>query len=108
MPRVARQVSLGVAPPPRCRVPGLDPESRRASVEGDNELRPKGIPMQRLLIIAAGVAHLLVSAGRRPPRMVAFARSFAIVNLAFALGWINVIRGRGIEVWHRTEVRIEG
>ena len=56
--------------------------------------------------IAAGVAHLLVSAGRRPPRMVAFARSFAIVNLAFALGWINVIRGREIEVWHRTEVHL--
>ena len=58
-------------------------------------------------VIAALAAHLLVSAGRRPPRIVAFARSFAVVNLAFALGWINVIRGRGIEVWHRTEVRVE-
>jgi Glycosyltransferases, probably involved in cell wall biogenesis len=58
-------------------------------------------------VITAGVAHLLVSAGRRPPRIVAFARSFAVVNLAFAMGWINVIRGRGIEVWHRTEVRVE-
>lgn len=57
-------------------------------------------------VIAAGVAHLLVSAGRRPPRIVAFARSFAVVNLAFALGWINVIRGREIEAWHRTEVHL--
>ncbi len=59
-------------------------------------------------VIAAGVAHLLVSAGRRPPRIVAFARSFAVVNLAFAQGWVNVIRGREIEVWHRAEFRIEG
>lgn len=57
-------------------------------------------------VIAAGVAHLLVGAGRRPPRIVAFARSFAIVNLAFATGWINVLRGRGIEIWHRTEVHV--
>ena len=55
-------------------------------------------------IVGAGVAHLLVSAGRRPPRIVAFARSFAVVNLAFAIGWINVMRGRQIEVWHRTGV----
>jgi hypothetical protein len=38
---------------------------------------------------------------------VAFTRSFAVVNLAFALGWINVVRGREIEVWHRAEWRAE-
>lgn len=54
------------------------------------------------------VAHLIIRFGRRPPRIVAFARSFAVVNLAFALGWVNVIRGRGIEVWHRAEFRAEG
>ena len=43
-----------------------------------------------------------------PPRIVAFARSFAVVNTAFALGWLNVLRGREIEVWHRAEFRIEG
>jgi len=32
-------------------------------------------------------------------------RSFAVVNLAFALGWINVLRGREIELWHRAEWR---
>jgi cellulose synthase/poly-beta-1,6-N-acetylglucosamine synthase-like glycosyltransferase len=57
-------------------------------------------------LMTAEVAHLLVSAERRPPRIVAFARSFTVVNLAFALGWINVLRGRGIEVWHRTEVNL--
>ena len=58
------------------------------------------------LALVAGIAHVLVANGRRPPRPVAFARSFAVVNLAFAIGWINVLRGRGIEVWHRTEVRL--
>jgi hypothetical protein len=57
-------------------------------------------------VVAAGATHLLVSADRRPPRIMAFARSFAVVNLAFALGWINIVRGRGIEVWHRTEVHL--
>jgi hypothetical protein len=62
--------------------------------------------------IAAGGAiavagHLVAGTGRRPPRPLAFARSFAIVNLAFAAGWLNVIRGRGIEVWHRSEFRVE-
>jgi cellulose synthase/poly-beta-1,6-N-acetylglucosamine synthase-like glycosyltransferase len=58
------------------------------------------------LALVAVIAHVLVANGRRPPRPVAFARSFAVVNLAFAIGWVNVLRGRGIEVWHRTEVRL--
>jgi len=57
-------------------------------------------------VVAAGAAHMLVSAGRHPPRALAFARSFAVVNIAFANGWINVLRGREIEVWHRTEVHV--
>jgi hypothetical protein len=32
-----------------------------------------------------------------------FARSFAVVCIAFAVGWINVLRGRRIDVWHRAE-----
>ena len=59
-----------------------------------------------LLVLAAAVAHLVVGAGRRPPRVLSFARSFAVVNLAFAIGWINVVRGREIEAWHRTEVHL--
>ena len=58
------------------------------------------------LALVAGIAHVLVASGRRPPRLVAFGRSFAVVNLAFAIGWLNVLRGRSIEVWHRTEVRL--
>jgi cellulose synthase/poly-beta-1,6-N-acetylglucosamine synthase-like glycosyltransferase len=58
--------------------------------------------------LLAGLAHLIIGAGRRPPRIVAFARSFAVVNAAFALGWLNVLRGREIEVWHRAEFRAEG
>jgi cellulose synthase/poly-beta-1,6-N-acetylglucosamine synthase-like glycosyltransferase len=57
--------------------------------------------------VVGGVAHLVVAAGQRPPRPVAFARSFLVVNLAFAAGWINVARGRGIELWHRAEFRAE-
>jgi cellulose synthase/poly-beta-1,6-N-acetylglucosamine synthase-like glycosyltransferase len=60
------------------------------------------------LAVVAVAAHMIVATGRRPPRPIAFARSFAVVNLAFAAGWINVIRGRGIEVWHRAEFRAEG
>jgi len=57
--------------------------------------------------VLAATAHLLAGTGRRPPQALAFLRSFAIVNVAFAAGWVNVIRGRGIEVWHRSEFRIE-
>jgi hypothetical protein len=54
-------------------------------------------------LVTAVAAHLLIGAGIRPPRSVAFARSFAVVNLAFAAGWMNVVRGRRIDVWHRSE-----
>ena len=59
-------------------------------------------PRSRLL---AAAAHLLIGAGRHPWRAVTFVRSFAVVNVAFATGWLNVIRGREIEVWHRAEWR---
>jgi cellulose synthase/poly-beta-1,6-N-acetylglucosamine synthase-like glycosyltransferase len=52
------------------------------------------------MALVAAAAHLLIASGRRPPRPVAFARSFAVVNLAFATGWINVLRGREIEAWN--------
>ena len=47
---------------------------------------------------AAG-AQAIASRGRRPPRLLAMCRSFAIVNIAFALAWINLIRGRRFETW---------
>jgi len=62
------------------------------------------VPLAVLVGAATAVAaHAAIGAGRRPPRIIAFARSFAVVNLAFALGWINVLRGREIELWHRAE-----
>ena len=51
--------------------------------------------------LAACVGQLLASSGHRPPGPLAFARAFAIVNLAFARAWLDVLRGRRIEAWHR-------
>ena len=59
------------------------------------------------LALTAAAGHLLIGAGRHPWRAVTFVRSFAVVNIAFATGWLNVIRGREIEVWHRAEWRAE-
>jgi cellulose synthase/poly-beta-1,6-N-acetylglucosamine synthase-like glycosyltransferase len=67
------------------------------------------VPVALLVgLIAALAGHILAGQGRRPPRPLAFARAFAVVNAAFGLGWINVLRGRGIETWHRAEWRAEG
>ena len=62
---------------------------------------------RRGLALTAAAGHLLIGAGRHPWRAVTFVRSFAVVNIAFAIGWLNVIRGREIEVWHRAEWRAE-
>jgi cellulose synthase/poly-beta-1,6-N-acetylglucosamine synthase-like glycosyltransferase len=56
-----------------------------------------------LMAVAAAAAHVLVGSGRQPTRWLAFARSFGVVNIAFATGWFNVVRGREIELWHRAE-----
>ncbi len=53
--------------------------------------------------VAAAAGHLIASTGHRPPRPLAFARAFAIVNLAFSRAWLDVVRGRRIEAWHRVE-----
>lgn len=53
--------------------------------------------------VGASGAHFLIGAGRRPPRIAAFARSFVVVCVAFAVGWINVLRGRQIDVWQGAE-----
>jgi cellulose synthase/poly-beta-1,6-N-acetylglucosamine synthase-like glycosyltransferase len=54
-------------------------------------------------VASAAVGHLVASTGRRPIRPLAVARAFAIVNVAFARAWIDVLRGRRIEAWHRVE-----
>lgn len=58
--------------------------------------------------LAAALGQLLASSGRRPPRPLAFARAFAIVNLAFARAWLDVLRGRRIEAWSGLEWKRPG
>jgi hypothetical protein len=53
-------------------------------------------------LTAAAAGQLIAGTGRRPPRPLAFARAFAIVNVAFARAWIDVARGRRIEAWRRS------
>ena len=55
--------------------------------------------------VAAVLAHAISRTGRKPPRPIALFRAFAVVNLAFALGWWNVLRGQRIETWHGAEWR---
>ena len=57
-------------------------------------------------LAAAALAHGMVRAGRTPPRAIAFARAFVVVNLAFAAAWLNVVRRRRIEKWRRTEYEV--
>ncbi len=67
---------------------------------------PAGWSVAIVILCGAGgavVGQLIASTGRRPPRPLAFARSFAIVNLAFLRAWVDVLRGRRIEAWHRVE-----
>ncbi len=53
--------------------------------------------------VAAAIGHLVASSGRRPPPPLAFPRAFAIVNVAFARAWVDVIRGRRIAAWSGLE-----
>ncbi|OGN88394.1 MAG: hypothetical protein A2X23_05370 [Chloroflexi bacterium GWC2_73_18] len=50
-------------------------------------------------LVCAGLAHVLMLRAGSAPRALAFARAFVVVNLAFAVGWINVLLGRRIERW---------
>ncbi len=56
-------------------------------------------------VAAAAGGHLIAATGRRPPRVLAFARSFGVVNLAFAKAWIDVLAGRQIAVWRPVDNR---
>jgi hypothetical protein len=58
--------------------------------------------------LSAGLAHLLIGAGRTPPRVIAFARALFVVNAAFGLAWLNVVRRRRIETWRRMEWEATG
>ncbi len=51
----------------------------------------------------AGIGWLARMTGRRAPRITSFPLAIVVVNVAFMNGWLNVLRGRRIEVWHRTD-----
>jgi cellulose synthase/poly-beta-1,6-N-acetylglucosamine synthase-like glycosyltransferase len=55
------------------------------------------------IVALATVAWLVRSRGGRPPRVTSFPLAVVVVNLAFLNGWLNVLRGRRIETWHRTD-----
>ncbi len=59
-------------------------------------------------LLAAGLAHVMIGAGRTPPRVIAFARAFVVVNTAFAQAWLNVVRRRRIETWRKMEWEASG
>jgi cellulose synthase/poly-beta-1,6-N-acetylglucosamine synthase-like glycosyltransferase len=59
-------------------------------------------------LVAALFGQLLAGSGIRPPRPLAFARAFAVANLAFARAWVDVARGRRIEAWHRGRIPADG
>jgi cellulose synthase/poly-beta-1,6-N-acetylglucosamine synthase-like glycosyltransferase len=63
-----------------------------------------------LLPVAFGLAVLLLAvfgwllrAIRHPTRLTSLPLAVVVVNLAFLNGWLNVVRGRRIESWHRED-----
>ncbi len=56
-----------------------------------------------VLLALAALGWQVRSRGGRPPRLTSFPLAIVIVNLAFLNGWFNILRGRRIETWHRTE-----
>jgi len=50
-------------------------------------------------LLAAVGAQAMTTRDRRPPRIMAFCRAFSIVNLSFAMAWVNVLRRRHFETW---------
>jgi cellulose synthase/poly-beta-1,6-N-acetylglucosamine synthase-like glycosyltransferase len=59
-------------------------------------------------VLAAAAGHALASSGRTPPRLLGLPRAFAVVNVAFAAAWVNVVGGRRIDAWSRAEYSITG
>jgi cellulose synthase/poly-beta-1,6-N-acetylglucosamine synthase-like glycosyltransferase len=67
------------------------------------------VPLVGAVGVAAGVVgDLMAKRGHRPPRPMALARALLVVNVAFARAWVNVLVGRQIESWHRTEWQARG
>jgi len=76
-----------------------------ASGQGSYVLLPGGVAAG---LTAAVAGQAIAGTGRRPPRLLAFARAFAVVNVAFAIAWLDVLRGRRIAAWHRTSWKEAG
>jgi hypothetical protein len=67
------------------------------------------VPLVGAVGASVGVAaDIMAKHGHRPPRPMALARALLVVNLAFAGAWVNVLVGRKIETWHRTEWQARG
>jgi cellulose synthase/poly-beta-1,6-N-acetylglucosamine synthase-like glycosyltransferase len=54
-------------------------------------------------IALAAIGWLLRRSGRRPPSILSLPLGVVVVNLAFLNGWWNLVRGRRIEAWRRTD-----
>jgi hypothetical protein len=67
------------------------------------------VPLLAAVSIVAGiVGDVMAKRGHRPPRALALVRALLVVNIAFARAWVNVMVGRKIETWHRTEWQARG
>jgi cellulose synthase/poly-beta-1,6-N-acetylglucosamine synthase-like glycosyltransferase len=56
-------------------------------------------------LVFAAAGQTMTGRGWRPPRLVAFCQAFTVVNLAFALAWLNVLRRRRFESWASRRAR---
>jgi len=59
-----------------------------------------------LLLVLAVVGYVLRRVGRTP-RWASFPLAVIVVNIAFAIGWLNLLRGQRLSAWHRAEWRTE-
>jgi hypothetical protein len=56
-----------------------------------------------VVLVLAAIGWIVRSRGGRPPRVTSLPLAIVVVNVAFLAGWLNVLRGRRIEAWHRAE-----
>jgi hypothetical protein len=52
---------------------------------------------------ALGLVGLLYRRTGRSRRLIVIPAAIVVVNAAFLTGWANVVRGRRIGAWHRTD-----
>lgn len=62
------------------------------------------VPIGVAIVVGVlGLAGLTLRRRGRTPRWASLPLAVLVVNAAFLLGWANVIRGRSIGAWHRTD-----